>query len=195
VRLSPPLSRLAALTLLLMLCWAAGTLLVAPLLELIDRDRESAAHSRMLLARYRQLEASLPALRRRLEVLRSSTGAKAFLPDTAPGLGAAEMQGVVQKLVSSAGATLRSSRTLPHTLEEGFSRLGVELELIASAAALAALLHAMETAEPVILVDRLAVQVPENGAGAATPDGQPLLNVSLRVVSYGQSATVRGGLQ
>lgn len=195
MRLAPPLSRLAALTSLGMLCWVVGTLMVAPLLELIDRDSERAAHATMLLARYRQLEAGLPALQRQVELLRTSAGAKAFLPDAVPGLRAAEMQGAAQKAVSSAGATLRSSRTLPQALEEGFNSLGVELDLVASTTALAALLHAVETAEPIILVDRLAIRVPENGAGAKTEDGQPLLNVNLRLVSYARPVAVSGGPQ
>jgi hypothetical protein len=195
VRLSPSLSRLAALTLLVLLCWVVGTVMVEPLLELVARDRESAARSRMLLARYGQLEASVPALQRQLEAFRDSASAKAFLPDAASGLRVAEMQGATQKMASAAGVTLRSSRTLPQTVEEGFNALGVELDLVASTGALAGLLHAIETAEPMILVDRLAVQVPENGAGAKTADGQPQLNVSLRLVSYARAAAVHGGLQ
>src|SRR5437016_3637957 len=105
------------------------------------------------------------------------------------------MQGAAQKMASAAGATLRSSRTLPQTVEEGFNSLGVELDLVAASSSLAGLLHAIETAEPMILVDRLAVQVPENGAGAKIADGQPQLNVNLRLVSYARSAAVRGGLQ
>jgi general secretion pathway protein M len=195
VTLSPPVSRLAALTLLVFVCWAAGTLIAAPLLESIERDRASAAHSRVLLARYSQLEANVPVLQRQLAALRDSASAKAFWPDAAPGLRVAEMQGALQKMVSGAGATLRSSRTLPQTVEEGFDSLAVELELAASPPVLAGLLHAIETAEPMLLVDRLAVQVPENGAGAKTADGQPQLNVSLRLVSYARSAAVRGGSQ
>ena len=193
MRLSPALSRLLALTLLVMPCWAAGALLLTPLLDFIAHDRESAARSGMLLARYGQLKAGLPALQQQIETLRTAANAKAFLPDTSPGLRAAEMQGAAQKVVSSAGATLRSSRTLPPTTEEGFDSLGVELDLNASINALAALLHAIETAEPVMLVDRLAVQVPENGTGAKTTDGQPLLNVTLRLISYARSVAVRGG--
>jgi general secretion pathway protein M len=194
VSLSPPVSRLAALTLLAFVCWGAGTLLAA-LLESLARDRESAARSRMLLARYSQLEADVPALQRQLAALRDSASAKAFVADAASGLRVAEMQGAAQKMASAAGATLRSSRTLPHTVEEGFNSLGIELELVASSPVLVRLLHAVETAEPMILVDRLAVQVPENGAGGKTADGQPQLNVSLRLLSYARSAAVRGGPQ
>ena len=190
---SPAISRVAAFTLLAFVCWAAGTLVAAPLIESIERDRASAAHARMLLARYGRLEADVPALQRQLAALRDSASAKAFLPDAASGLRVAEMQGALAKMASAAGAALRSSRTLPQTAEEGFASLGVELDLVASASVLAGLLHAIETAEPMILVDRLAVQVPENGAGAKTADGEPQLNVSLRVISYARSAAVRGG--
>jgi hypothetical protein len=184
MRLSPQLSRVAALTILLMLCWGVGTLVIAPLLDQIVHDREVIARARMTIARYRELEARLPALQRQIALLRTSPTAKSYLADAPPGVQAAEMQATAQKLVSSAGATLRSSRTVPSTTENGFSRLEVELDLTASASALAGLLHAIETAEPAIVVDRVAVQVPESGAGAKAADGQPLLAVTLYLVSY-----------
>ena len=80
-------------------------------------------------------------------------------------------------------------------LVPGGQMSNVELDLIASAAALTALLHTVETAEPSILVDRLAVQVPETGAGAKTVDGQALLNINLRLFSYARPAMLGGGHQ
>jgi hypothetical protein len=106
----------------------------------------------------------------------------------------AEMQSTVQRLAAAAGVTLRSSRTLPVASDEGFNRVGVELDITASTAALAALLHSVEAAEPALFVERLAMQVPENGMGGKSIDGQPLLAVNLRLNSYAQLAAANSRL-
>jgi general secretion pathway protein M len=182
--LTRPVSRLAALALLFALCWTVVTMGVIPFVQWIALEREEVASTRTLLERYRQLEASLPALQQQLEGLRAVAGGRAFLQSKPSALMTAEMQGTAQKLASAAGVTLRSSRTLPLTSEEGFNRVGVELDITASIAALTTLLHSVEAAEPAIFVERLAVQVPESGIGARSTDGQPLLTASLRLNSY-----------
>jgi hypothetical protein len=186
--LTRPVGRLAAVALLFALCWNLATLVLVPLVRWIAQEREQAATTWSLLARYRQLETTLPALRQQRDALSASAGGKAFLQSRSPALMTSEMQSTAQKLASSAGVTLRSSRTLPLTSEESFNRVGVELDITASTAALAALLHSVEAAEPAIFVDRLAVQVPESGVGAKSTDGQPLLSISLRLNSYAQLA-------
>lgn len=191
--LSRPVSRLAALALLFAFCWALTTLWAIPLGHFIAGERADAANARGLLARYRQLESSLPSLQRQLDILRTSADGKAFLLGKSPSLMAAEMQGVAQKLVSSAGVTLHSSRTLPAAVEEGFDRIGVDLDMSGSTAALMTLLYDVEAAEPAIFVERLTVQVPESGVGVRAADGQPLLNVRLRLNSYAQIVTAKMG--
>jgi hypothetical protein len=189
--LTRPVGRLAALALLFALCWSLTTMVVVPLARQILEERDEAASTWSLLARYRQLEKALPALQRQLDGLNAVAGGKAFLQGKSSALMTAEMQSAAQKLASSAGATLRSSRTLPLSSEEGFDRVGVDLDIIASNAALAALLHSVETAEPAIFIERLAVQVPENGVGAKSSDGQALLTISLRLNSYAQLAVTK----
>lgn len=185
--LSRPISRLAALSLAAGLCWMMWALAVSPLLDGIAADRADIAQARTLLARYSRLEADLPAMQKRLDALRSGSG-KGLLVNTAPALLTAEMQGTAQRLASSAGVSLRSSRTLPQTTERGLERVGVELDLSASTNGLAALLHAIAASEPTILVDRLAVQVAESSDTAIkAPDGQPAVGVTLRLISYARS--------
>ena len=169
-------------------------MVAVPLVQRIARERDHAASTWTLLARYRQLEASLPDLQRQLDGLRTFASGKAFLQVKSPALMTAEMQSTTQKLASSAGVTLRSIRTLPLTSEEGFSRVGVDLDLTASIVTLNALLHSVEIAEPAIFVERLAVQVPESGIGSTSTDGQPLLSINLRLNSYAQLAAAKASL-
>jgi hypothetical protein len=192
--LTRPVGRLVALALLFALCWSLATMVVVPLVRQIVQERDEAASTWSLLARYRQLETTLPALQRQLDGLSAFASGKAFLQGKSPALLTAEMQSTAQRLASSAGVTLRSSRTLPLSSEEGFNRVGVDLDITASTAALTALLRSVEAAEPAIFVERLAVQVPENGIGAKSTDGQPLLTINLRLNSYAQLTAAKARL-
>lgn len=189
--LSPLISRIAAWSLLAAFCWAVGGFLVVPLLDQIREDRERISHSQMLLNRYRQLEANLPIIQARLRELRGKVGSeKDFLLPAASALMAAELQNATRKAVSAAGAVLRSSRTLAPTSEKSFERVGIELDITASTSALAALLHAVAMAQPIVLIERMLVQVPESGVASKTTDGQVALTASLRLVSYARPVTI-----
>ncbi|MGY3149339.1 general secretion pathway protein M [Bradyrhizobium sp. USDA 3397] len=183
--LSPLASRLIAWGLLANLCWAAGAFVAAPLLRQMAQDRETIASSNELLARYRHLEASLPAIEAQLDELQGrSATAKYFFASASPALAAAEMQNSLRGLVTGSGALLRNSKSLQAALEKGFDRIGLDLDLTASAAELSKLLRAIAGAEPIVVVERLFAQVPETGATATAADGQPALSISLRLVSY-----------
>lgn len=186
--LSPLASRIVAWGLLANLVWGAGIFVIGPLLTLVRRDSEEIVRSRQLLARYRQIEAEFAGTQVRLTQLRgASTYDKHIFVAASSALSAAEMQNNVQKLVSSAGASLRSSKTVAPAAENGFDRLAVDLDLAASNSVLMTLLRAIALAEPALLVDRMTVQVPESGQPSTDSDGQPTVAISLRLVSYGRS--------
>jgi hypothetical protein len=189
--LSPLASRIIAWGLLANFCWSAAMFVVRPLLTQINEDREAIVRSRQLLARYRQVEADLTNTQARLAELRGKArNDKYFFISSSAALTAAEMQTVVQRLVSGSGASLRSSRTVAAATEKGFERLAVDLELTASNSVLMVLSRAIALAEPLLLVDRMLMQVPENGIATAGADGQPTVAVTLRLVSYGRPATI-----
>jgi|GEM_PF-4306281 len=187
--LSPPVSRLAAVSLLFATGWFVVSFVAMPLINQVHADRESIAHSRLLLARYKQLEDGLPAVQKALEELNSTSNDQALLATAPPAVMTASLQQTTQGLVAGAGATLRSSRSLPPTMENGFHRIGVQLDVAASTMALTSLLHSIAAAEPVILVEHMVVEVPENETAAKAPDRQPSLGVSLRLASYARPST------
>lgn len=189
--LARPISRLLAVALLFATFWILSTMVLAPLIRRVIEERQEAANNWSLLARYRQLEASLPTLQRRRDELSASAGSRIFLQGTSPALMTAELQSTAQRLVSSAGVTLRSNRTMPLSSEGGYDRVGVELDIAASTAGLNALLYAIEMAEPAVFVERLTVQVPESGAGAKTADGQPQLSIGMRLHSYARPTAAK----
>jgi len=187
--LSPPVSRLVAVSLLFATGWFVVSFVAMPLIDQIQVDRESIAHSRLLLARYKQLEDGLPDVQKALDELDSTSNDRALLATAPPAVMSASLQQTTQGLVAAAGATLRSSRTLPPTTENGFHRVGLNLDVAASTMALTSLLHSVAAAEPVILVEHMVVEVPENDTAAKAPDGQPALGVSLRLASYARPST------
>ncbi len=186
--LSPLVSRIAALALLLLVSWLIWTVFAAPLIGGLAEDRQSIARSEQLLARYDQVEAMVPELQQRLKTLRADqAGMDAFIQGANPALMTAKLQASAQQITAAADVQLRSSRTLPLAAEGNFSRLGLELELTASAGGLQHLLYDLESAKPMIFVDRLSISVPEGGTTAKAPDGQSALNISIRVLSYAQA--------
>jgi general secretion pathway protein M len=189
--LSPLASRIIAWGLLANLCWAFGAFLVVPLLNQIKSDRETITSSRQLLARYRRLEAELPIIRAQLDELRGKTDSnRYFFASASPALAAAEMQNAIRGLVSGSGANLRSSKSIQPTMEKGFDRVGIDLELTASTTELVKLLRTIAGAEPIVLVERLFAQVPETGAASAAADAQPAVAVTLRLVSYSRHVQI-----
>lgn len=183
--LSPLAGRLIAWGILANLCWAVSAFAAVPLLRQVAGDRETLASSNELLARYRRLEADLPAIQAQLDELQGRSDAgRHFFASASPALAAAEMQNSLRGLVSGSGALLRNSKSLQAAAEKGFDRIGLDLDLTASTAELSKLLRAIAGAEPIVVVERLFAQVPETGATSTAADGQPALTVSLRLVSY-----------
>ena len=191
---SRPVRRIVAFALPVLLCAGIWTLIAAPALEQIAGDRQDIARYRDALRRFERLEADVPAMRRRLDDLRRRTDDGSYLVATSPALMAAVMQGKAQEIVSSTHALLRSSRTLQGAdSEKGFARVGVELDLSASAPDLARLLHAVAAAKPDVVVEHLAVQVPETGPSPDESDVQPKFDVVLTLASYAKGPAAGAG--
>lgn len=178
----------AALALLFVAAWSAWALLGAPLTDSIAQDKDRIIRSKALLARYRQFEANLPEIQRRLETLGATSDSDSFLPPLAPALASTQVQSMAERVVTASGASLRSSRTLPRTEEGGRGRYGVDLDLAATASSLLALLHTMENAQPALVVEHLSVQVPENGATSLSADNQIILTVNVRVFAFSRTS-------
>lgn len=184
MRLSPFTTRLAAIAVLFLLPWLAWSLAASPMLEGLSQDRLAIAQSWLFLARYRDLAEAVPLLERQRDALRDAGALRLFQTEATPSMRAAAMQSAVQRFIASAGVLLHSSRTLAVTNEGGHERTGLDLDLAATMSALTRLLHAFAVAEPAILVDKLTIRVPENGAAALGSDGQIQVSVLLRLASF-----------
>ena len=133
--MSPPVNRVAALALLFAICWASVAMLLDPLARAVYEEHEEAENASIRLARYQYLRAGLPDLKKRRDELKAAVSGKAFIQSKSPALMTADAQSNAQKIAFAAGATIRSSRTLPVVPEDGYDRVGIELEIAASTVA------------------------------------------------------------
>ncbi len=142
---------LAALlaVLALLLFWLAC---VAPVLDWYDARAQRVAAIEQRAAREEALIRMLPALK-------AAAGRAARLPERAllsgesDAVAGAALQEQVQGMAGSADAQLTSIETLPAEQAGAFRRIGVRVALNAQLPVVVALLKAIETAEPRMLID------------------------------------------
>ena len=138
------------------------------------------------LARLRGLAATLPELRRRLEILHKDKSMQAFyLPAADAALAGVALQRRVKGIVEQAGGNLQSIQVLPATTERGMRKVAVRVRFRALAGALGQALFQIEDGRPLLFVDRLAVRAPaarrRRGKG---PVRVAPLNVDMDVHGY-----------
>lgn len=148
--------------------------------------------------------AQLSALRGHLERLslkpesgetpgdRSTDAAGLFLPDSTPGSAGAILQSRLISLTAKAGGRVASARVAAPTEQDRLKRISVEISAEVKVNGLRDLLYAVETAKPLMVVDRLGVRrIAPEASGASTSRAQqdPSLKVVLRVSSYLNAGT------
>lgn len=112
-----------------------------------------------------------------------------FSTSSTEALVSAELQNIVKTAVSDAGGQLTSTQGLPGKVSDGFLQVAVKVRMTGSMDALVGVLHSIETAVPLLIVDQLDIN-PVRGVRNRTthkvePSGQ--LNVSFQVVSFMRS--------
>jgi hypothetical protein len=169
------------------------SLIVSPIASSLSSDRQRLSFSQLRLQRYREIIKSEPSLRARLARLKAAdSGPARFFQGSDTTLLSTELQQSVQGIIAAAGTEVGSSQSVAVRQEEGFFRLGLQLTLTTSAAGLYRVLYGLETASPMLFIDRLTVTVPESGVPYSTvSDGQPGLNVALELAAYAQSSPRR----
>lgn len=101
-------------------------------------------------------------------------------------LASAELQNIVKTAVTEAGGQLTSTQGLPGKEEGGFFHIAVKVRMTANMETLSAVLHTIETAVPVLIIDQLDI-TPVRGARNRTTnkiDPSMQMNVSFQVVSF-----------
>jgi hypothetical protein len=189
MRISLLTSRLAAIAVAIIALLAVWDILYRPVLDQMTEDQKKS--SMLMLAKQRDatLGAAIPVMRVELQKLAATRALDGvFLNGTNSTVLAAELQRTAAGLIASAGANLISSRTAPAEQEQGHVRIGLDLDITASAAATQSMLYLFETTMPLLSVDRLNITVPEDGVPTISADPQPILNVHVRLTAYARSS-------
>jgi general secretion pathway protein M len=117
----------------------------------------------------------------------AGTRSNALLEGATFGLASAELQKLLVEGVQSAGLTLRSIQALEPVGTDDFTTLPVRMVVKGTTEGLRALLHGLETGEPLLFIDELSVKPERSTLADEAPAGPIELAVELRV-----SGTVAG---
>ena len=185
MRMSPLRQRLLALGVLLIALAAILGVLVAPVLLLHWHYDRAIADLSDKLARYRRVAAQAPELRAALEAMKAKDGRRFYLRNTAANLAGAELQEAVKAAIENNGGRITTSQNTT-TREDGrFRQVGVNVQFFATTPALQKILTALETQEPYLVIDNIAVRPLNAFRGFKPGAGQePELNLQLDVSAW-----------
>ncbi len=154
-----PLSRLAALTILILVLATLGVGVGAPLAHRYRasvQEIEGSLRSLEVNRRVARREAVLRGTIERLEENRALDGL--MLPAGSDGAAVAAMQNRLQSIIGDAGAQLTSTQVLPVEPGPGTRRIGLRLQFAADIDGLRRILHALESGRPAAVLDNLSVR-------------------------------------
>jgi general secretion pathway protein M len=186
------ISRVLALTLLGAVLIGTYVLVIAPVIALHREAGEAIESAEILLQRHRALAAQRSELAARLDDEKEQVSAVAgYLEGPSDALAAAQLQDRVKVAVETAGGELRSTQILPAQAVDaspGTHRATLRVQLVASIDSLAEILYGLESGQPYVLIDELAVRGQRARRGA--PREAPLLDVSLQLSGFFREASV-----
>jgi len=107
-----------------------------------------------------------------------------MLQGETPGIAGAALQKKINDHVSAAGGRTSSFQLLPHSESGGTTRLALGFSMRIDIEALRDVLHAVETGEPLLFVDDIAIRMPESAARESGGDGRGPLDVTMQVSSF-----------
>jgi general secretion pathway protein M len=173
--------RLLALGLLLVAIALAYAAVAAPLMSLYADRADTVELRRLELQRLNNAVRELPALQAKLATLRASAASsKVTLEGTSDAVAAAALQGRIEELAASSGATIGSSESLPAETQGTYRRLGQRVTLSGGYDAIVKLLAALEQTTPPVIIDNLQIHALQRRVGAAVST----LDASLDVYGF-----------
>src|SRR4029079_10589319 len=179
--LSKPVSRFAAIGLLLLALVLVHAFIVQPLATSWHDAVDSIEDARALAARYARTAAARSQYEEQAAALRAEKpNSQWFLMGETDALAAAAMQDRINSLTQAAGAEIRSIQTVPAVNEDGLRRIGATVELAAKTAALLRVAYGIESGTPYLFINTAeAVADPSQGSIE-----DPMLIVRLEISGY-----------
>lgn len=182
------ISRLAALVLVLALPVLSWLGLAVPLLAAHAESEREIAELTAKTDRLAALAATREDLTRQKEALaaRRQHGGL-LLAGASEALAAAALQNTIKTAVARAGGELRSTQPLTTSEEKGFRRISVRALLSTDGEGLRILLHAIDSARPLLVVETLEVRGRAVSRQGGEPE-EPQLDIRIDVTGFAAAA-------
>lgn len=164
VTMTPLVSRLLALAILLGVAGVGYAGLVQPVLDDYRATRQSIDEMESAIARYRKVGDELASRRAALAALTQQQAASSgFLQGTNDSLVAAQIQNRLKTIVEAAHGELKSTQVLPVQEEGRYRRVTIRGQMQLQLPAAQRVFYGIETATPLLFLDNLNIRtaVPE----------------------------------
>ena len=185
--LSPMQSRALALSLLILVILAAVAAVAVPTWLLHKRYDSYLEDYTDRLKRYRRVEALRPAIEAGIKEVEARAGRQNYLKGTSAASAAAELQGLVTKIIETNNGRIISSQALPAKAEGKTAepaKAAISILMNATIGSLLLILHTLETNQPYLFVDQLTVSANQGRGFKAVPGVQPEYVVQLTVSGF-----------
>ena len=185
MRLSVPQRRALALGLLAVAVAVVLALLLAPVLLLHKHYDDAIDTWTTRLSTYRRVAAQAPTLRSALDAMRTKDARRFYLRNTAPNLAGAELQELVKSAIEQGGGRITTSQSPAPRDDAGFRQIVANVQFFATTPNLQRILHALETKEPLLVIDNVTIRPTNAFRGFKPAAGQePEVNVQLDVGAW-----------
>jgi general secretion pathway protein M len=175
------------------LFWAV---LAAPLLGWYGARSDRLAERHIVLAHMARVSAALPSLRQAMAAVNASgPPSAALLEGNNDAIAGAALQGMVQDMATTAGATLASTEALPGEKQGKFRRIGLRVALSGTWPVLVAMLQAVEGSRVRLMVDDLQLHATVHASPAASKASSASIEASFVVLGFRPGQKVRPDLR
>jgi general secretion pathway protein M len=185
--LTPLQSRILALSLLLLAVVIVVGAVAWPAWRLHEHYDSHIEDYSDRLSRYRRIEALRPAIDEAIASAEKRDARQYYFKAHTPTLAAAELQGIVAKIIDGRMGRVISSQVVPvreDTKATGPTKVAMSVQLGASIVPLQMILHDLESHEPYIFIEQLTVRANQGRAYRPIAGTQAEFMVQLTVHGY-----------
>lgn len=186
-KLSPIQSRLAALSLLLFVICVLVLAVALPTAWLHKRYNTFLGDYTDQITRYRRVAALRPGIEEAITEVEKTDSRKFYLKSASPSLAAAELQGLVTRIIESHKGRVASSQiqqAKDDTKPIGPAKVGITVQMNATAVSLQLVLHAIESHEPYLFIDQVTVRANQGRGYKPVPGVQPEFSVQMTISGH-----------
>lgn len=185
---SPLQKRLVAVALAVAATGAIVAAIALPTMWLHQRYDQYLETYTDRLTRYRRVADMRPAVEQAIKAAEKKDSKKFYLKGGSPTLAAAELQGLITRIVESNQGKVMSSQIIQPRDDgkkpAGAHAVSVSVQLGAAIIPLQLILHALETTEPFLFIDKVSVHANQGRGYKPIPGTQPEFAVQLTAHAY-----------